>query len=292
MEKTGLIIFGSLLSLLATIWVQSQNNSIEPFIFYTIIIFAIVSLSVGTGLHRIIYVNFNKFYRWKKPTLNIALLNDMGWDDNFDNYTSWTECSPIFWKKLIEKTAKENKLKIKISLIESNKDFSRFVAIVNPYGGVYPERDTNSLLTISRIFNYVERGGLFVNVADIPGYYVFDPKLKIRHDAGPRIYGQSGGDPKIYFDEIPFVKKLRLSIKGTDASPEGYNIKRIALVRNGLENIFNIYAKDKGISVSSLFAVNYGQGKFLISLFDLRDNERIQNMLALDIVSLIKRMKT
>jgi hypothetical protein len=51
---------------------------------------------------------------------------------------------------------------------------SSFDAILNPFGAVYPEEDFQSKTTYLRILNYINKGGLFVNVAGFPFFYYWN----------------------------------------------------------------------------------------------------------------------
>jgi len=100
----------------------------------------------------------------------VGILIDMGWDPKNKEIYSWIDISPEGWMKEIERRAKKNKVKIKVELIDVGKNFDPYITILNPYGGVYPEGDVKNFETMNKILNYVNEGGLFVNVADILGY--------------------------------------------------------------------------------------------------------------------------
>ncbi len=64
-----------------------------------------------------------------------------------------------------------------------------FRAIVNPYGGVYPEIDVRNLRNFHEIVNYVVEGGVFVNIADIPLWWAYDVRTRVRYSlVPPEIY--------------------------------------------------------------------------------------------------------
>jgi len=50
----------------------------------------------------------------------------------------------------------------------------KFDIIVNPFGEIYPEIDKPNLTTLRQIRKFVKNGGVFVNVAGLAFYYVWD----------------------------------------------------------------------------------------------------------------------
>jgi hypothetical protein len=93
--------------------------------------------------------------RWKNP--NIGILNDMGNDMTNNETSNYTDFSPEDWKNTLDK-----KTNLKIELININKSFDNYVAILNPYGGVYPESDLKKLSTLTKILDFVNEGGIFI----------------------------------------------------------------------------------------------------------------------------------
>ncbi|MHA1410590.1 MAG: CPBP family intramembrane glutamic endopeptidase [Candidatus Odinarchaeia archaeon] len=52
----------------------------------------------------------------------------------------------------------------------------KYSAIINPYGETYPEEDLFHLKTFDKIRRYINKGGIFVNIAGIPFFYGCDIK--------------------------------------------------------------------------------------------------------------------
>jgi len=50
----------------------------------------------------------------------------------------------------------------------------KFDIIINPFGEEYPEINKPNLLTLRKIVQYVKNGGIFVNVAGLAFYYLWD----------------------------------------------------------------------------------------------------------------------
>lgn len=74
--------------------------------------------------------------------------------------------------------AKELGIKARIRYINAETQFDSVVAVLNPYGEVYPEVDVKENISIQKIFSYVKNGGLFINVADVPLYYAYNSMLR------------------------------------------------------------------------------------------------------------------
>jgi hypothetical protein len=51
---------------------------------------------------------------------------------------------------------------------------NKFVAIVNPFGEIYPERDTEKRPALNKIKDYVSDGGIFVNAGGYAFFYAYD----------------------------------------------------------------------------------------------------------------------
>jgi hypothetical protein len=59
---------------------------------------------------------------------------------------------PEEWKKLIEDSAKKERIKkIRVKLIKIKKTFDSYATIINPYGGIYPESDLENFVTMDKI---------------------------------------------------------------------------------------------------------------------------------------------
>lgn len=263
----------------------------------------VILILYGSDAISKIYHNYNlsvrKGNRFMAP--KVGILNDMPWDlENSDIYT-WTDVSPTEWKKEIESQANENKVKIDVKMIDAKKNFDPFIVVINPYGGVYPEYDLKNSATLNKIFSYVKEGGIFVNVADIPGYWAYHPLLNRKLETPSPIYDinrTSGGKISIIpvkpFELTPFMEKLGLKVFGIETQENKKNesfieplnwdvefidtknkiiekldelkVHRVVIVERNVEPIIKpkrIEQKD----MTPFFFVRYGdEGKFLISL--------------------------
>lgn len=162
----------------------------------------------------------------------IGILNDMKWNLDNKNIYTWTNISPERWKEELENKINGITKKIDIELINTNNDFDLYLSILNPYGGVYPERDIRKCETGKKIFDYVYKGGIFINVSEPPGYWAFN------------LTPYTAGGPKRRIGNFGtiFKEKFRLEYI-EDPKTHRYIIK----------------------SDKPLFSIKYNTGKFLIS---------------------------
>ena len=240
----------------------------------------------------------------------------MGWEPGNSQISSWSDISPKGWKKEIENWSKENKAKIKVKLISTKKKFDSYFAILNPYGGVYPEFDLKNFETLNKIFAYVREGGLFVNTADVPGYWAYNPFLKRRLNATPLIFSITkilGDIFPVYerhFEFTPFMEKLGLRIMNLQYNElskwsvefetkfnklkenmEEIQVYRAVIVERNVEAIIKTKRFGQTDEITPFFFVNYGDGKFLFLLIDMErgipQNMKMKTILAKIIIELI-----
>jgi len=264
-----------------------------------VIALAIVGLFLllyGVGIPQDWYQKYVLRNRWKQP-LKIGILYDMNWDlTNTETY-AWTDINPNDWKETLEKFAGDQSIEVSVELINVNKNFDTYAAILNPYGGVYPEVDLKTLSTLEKIVNYVREGGVFVNVADIPSYWAYNPDLSRKLDTTTAVYGtyQTPTGPQILstrpFELTPLAKTLGLRVAGIGQGfPQNLNqilrsrariiSKRAAIVEANIESCINPtrlrYVNGNPYDMSALFFVKYGEGDFLISLIWINDPTHTQ----------------
>ena len=280
------------------------NLLIQPLLYnaclnIVLIIIIVCLILYGTGIFSLIWYRLKLWWRKGKMSgvIKVGILSDMGWEQEDNQIHSWTDIRPEEWKKEIEKLSRDSKVIIKVKLINVEEDFDSYVAILNPYGGVYPEYNLKNFETLNKIFNYVNEGGLFVNVADIPGYWAYNPKLRRRLTATPPIYGverlQDGRmsiNALISFVLAPFMKELGLNVIDTkglrfdswdiefenkfNEFNEGVDrliVYRAVVVEKNVETI--IKPKNvTGIGEMTPFCfVNYGEGRFLMLLLVMEE---------------------
>jgi len=220
--------------------------------------------------------------RWNPP-LKIGILNDMSWDlSNTEIYT-WTNVPVQRWATLLNHFPK-----VKTELIDVETSFDRYTAILNPYGGVYPEMDLSDLSILNKILDFVEEGGIFINIADIPAYWAYSKKLSRKIDTTPQIYEIEENQIRVArpFELTPLAKQLGVRILRVDTMPQPQEFsrysdsnvsifsKRIALVESNMEPCLPTHSISTNIGeieTSAFFSVKYGEGDFVFSLIFIND---------------------
>lgn len=156
--------------------------------------------------------------------------------------------------------------------------FEKYPIIINPYGGVYPEKDASSLESLNRIFDYVKKGGIYINIADIPFYYAYDSNLQRRIDITPLANDFS---LQRSFLETILTKKLNHYVfaltKGKDFD---LGIKRVIQLSSTSINLFekSIFYDGPLGSYSPILKIPYGKGYFIFSTFEI-NKETLENYL-------------
>lgn len=307
-RELSLLFAGALASTIGTLFVKSPASNVTILLLCLAVI---VLILYGAGV--ITAMNHKRNLFTREISKVIGIFSDMAWEPENQEISAWTNISPVDWKNAIEKYATTNKARIKVKLINTKDNFDRYTAIVNPYGGVYPERNLKEHATLNKIFDYVEHEGIFINVADIPGYWAYNPLLKRKLDATPQIYGttqdRSGRIafvPARLFELTPFVERLGLRVLNTAGycfSPRWsfenksginkeleINIDRAVVVEKNVVPIIKPQ-KFNSSNVTPIFYTKYGDGKFLLSLiwFDLsrKSNDPTMGLL---IESIIKEL--
>jgi hypothetical protein len=112
----------------------------------------------------------------RKSRTKTRLVGVLSLEDNKeDNYRKYpmlrgTSFTPNEWK---EKLALR---KLKPELVCKYDQLSKFSALVNPFGELYLEEDAANLANFRRIKNYIQDGGVFVNVGGLAFYYALNPE--------------------------------------------------------------------------------------------------------------------
>ena len=211
----------------------------------------------------------------------IGILNDAGPVNDSIN-SSCTQIDPLDWKNEIEQAAQANSLVVRVRLITTRNNFVPYSAILNPYGGAYPERDASRLETLDKILEYVGEGGLFINVADIPGYWAYNSKLDWIFATPPQTYLLGTKTPP--FSSVPFMQKLGLALSVCNIEnthlrdwdgkfeerygfrvPRKLRVDRAVVIEKNVEPIMQPKTIDNK-RVTPVFLVKYERGRFMVSL--------------------------
>jgi hypothetical protein len=313
LRALSLVVAGSLVGYVA-LFIPPALVTL-PFIG-VIVVLTVFLLSYGTGIPQGYYHRTVMSRRRQQP-FKIAILNDMGWDLSDSQTYTWADVSPTDWKSALETSAAADGLRIQVRLANTRVNLESYACVLNPYGGVYPESDLRHFKTLGKILEFVRKGGLFVNVADIPGYWAYSPTLKRRVDATPSVYAgyQVGGSFTLLsqkpFDLVPLMKELALrslnldpplpvNLNGLVGTPATVNYRRTVVVESNVETAVQTaslrYPDGTMQNTSPLFFARYGEGDFLISLIWINDtthNEAMKNSLKTAISRLaVERVKT
>lgn len=230
----------------------------------------------------------------------VAIICGVYKDFNCDIPKVWTDISPNDWKNEIEKMSMSLGKKIKVKLIYANESFDLYNAIINPYGGNYPETSFDGFPVYNKLLNYIRRGGLFVNVADIPTYWAYNPNLKRKLDRTPAVYAPTGQELR-FFQCVPLMQELALRVINIEQSePVIWQLKILDQYNTFNIDIINIIASRAVFiegnvepvtspihgneTITPLFFCNYGDGRCLISLSFLND-KFIQNLPLKEVIS-------
>lgn len=315
LRSLTLLFAGALASVLGGLLFQSTVIDIRIWILVAMVI---VLILYGSGSISKMWHNFNLWKRRGNTLIapKVGIFNDMRWDLEDNEIRTYVDISPEERKKNIERCAKENKIKIRVKLIDVKKNFDSYTVILNPYGGVYPEHNFKNFETMNKILNYVNEGGIFVNIADIPCYWAYNPLLKRKLDTTPAFYGTVNKNGQMIimpirtFERTPLMENLGLKIISTENHPlfnwnveleEKFkmisqdigeiNVHRVAIVERNVEPIIKPRRLNQENKITPFFLVNYGNGKFLISLLfeNNTDNRKIKKVIPKVIIKLIKK---
>lgn len=225
------------------------------------------------------------------PLLEIAIL-----DGYASNRTTEKPCTPTSshvsvndWRFLMESSDTN------ISFISASEIDTRFDAIINPFGETFPEEDWSARQSYERVLNYINKGGLFVNVAGYPFFYYWDhvqgqsvPAGRIRSYLNP---ANRSIVQVIHFDDTPLYYDFGVLLDM--ASPRqvtilqqeedrrfvgdllGIGINHIIEFRAvlaGNPNIIPLLRAD-GLEIYPFAAVKLGNGHLLISGLELHDEQ-------------------
>jgi hypothetical protein len=302
LRELALLFAGVLLGVIISLLIQNPVLDLKTGVLGALIVLLILS---GSGAVSKVWHHYNL---WRRRTASkIGILNDMGWDLRNKEICTGTGISPMEWKEELKGLVRNKG--IEVDFISVGNYFDMYNAIINPYGGVYPEYDLRNFKIMNRILNYINEGGLFVNVADIPCYFACNPSIKpwrkidtALRDApyAYKVYKEESKEELIIpikrfplFELTPFTRELGVDVyktekenlpidlgllelengfeKVSDISSINVKVRRVAKVKEYLDPIIKSKKMEK---VTPLFFVRYGDGKLLSSLIWTQDNER------------------
>jgi len=295
LRSIALVVFGIIPGFIPLI-VGQPWAVILPALLATSLIM-IVCLLFGVGVLQSRY-HLHVLRRRRKEPFRIGILSDMGEFVPGAEYYVWTDVGLDTWKTTIEIAAKAMGVRMEAVFLRATDHFDRYSAILNPFGGAYPEVDLSTLKTLSSILGYAREGGLFVNVADIPTYWAYSPLLKRRIDNTPSIDIPINRDGNIVvipfrpFGRTPLMRELGLEGVNTETigkihqrldsimpSPQSvFTASRVVMLESNVETCIPSVELKIGNAgsrqASSIVRVKYGDGHFLLSLAWITDESQ------------------
>jgi len=290
LKSLALLIGGALMGAIAGLLVSWI--SLHQIITVIIVIIAIACIAYGLSFLSKLWHCWNICGR--KQRLKIGILKDI--PKNEEEGWVHTNVYQEKWKDEIERQVKNKEIEVKLIAVKDN--FDPYTAIINPYGGVYPEHNLGKLETLDKILKYVAEGGLFVNVADIPGYFAYNELLKRKLDITPPAFWDVERDqcgrgkliPRRPFELTPLMDKIglrgyavnltwNLEFDGKCKEVLGSgiantNVRRVLVIEKNVKSVVKpIQIIDEEKRTPIVF-VEYGNGEFLLSLIWINEQDR------------------
>jgi len=225
------------------------------------------------------------------PQLEIAIL-----DGYASNRTTEKPCTPTFshvnsknWGPLMASNDTNT------SFISASEIDTCYDAIINPFGETFPEEDWPARRTYERILNYINNGGLFVNVAGYPFFYFWDHAQGRSIPTGrPRAYLNPANRSivhVIYFDDTPLYADFGILLDASSprqvsvyqqdedkqfvgdlSSLEIDSVTEFRAVLAGNPNVVPLL-RAEGLELYPLAAIRLGNGHLLVSGLELHETE-------------------
>ena len=252
-------------------------------------------------------------------------MTDLGWDQNNPGkVATWTSIAPKQWQEVIRQCLKRRGLDVAVDVelitAQSELRLHKYLLVLNPYGGVYPEHDLEQHSTFSAILEYARAGGIFANVSDVPLFWAHSPSERRpkRYVGSVRLFKlQDETSRQIIYTplldrlQVPMyaIKKHRWDLEFNDKyrieldPPLSVEVNRVMQVGletgTGVEAIARPVVRPrmdiealKGIQITPFCRVDYGDGEFIIatpSLSDSNDDSmcRLNNAIADVVVSAV-----
>ncbi|MCD4650238.1 MAG: hypothetical protein K8S56_00400 [Candidatus Cloacimonetes bacterium] len=213
----------------------------------------------------------------------------------------WTDVAPECWGTLVRDAARKVNQNVKTKRIDVQASFDSFDVIINPYGGNLPELNLVDFPVYKKLLDYIKRGGFFVNIADIPTYWAYEPTVNRLVDRTPAVYDVNGRVSRL-FSRTPLLEELSLSAMNVGKQEaiqiklnNRYNdfgkselslrVSRCVTIEKHIESVTTpiIFTqtlsneKKINIEITPLFFCSYGKGLCLISLSWLDREEYNKN---------------
>ena len=183
-----------------------------------------------------------------------------------ENTSSWVK---VTLGEIRELLTRKN---IRCTISQDYSVFKRYPIVVNPYGGVYPDRDISTTQSFDDILFFVKNGGIYLNIADIPFFYAYDKNLNRRLDTTP-LFGDFR--PLSTFVQTLLTRRLHIFVLGL-VSGQAYNkgIRRVIQIPSPENNLFNQDVQVDNLPgiYSPVVKIPFGKGYFIFSTLHLDIN--------------------
>ncbi len=281
----GGIVQDILVRLVEFDWEITDLNFVMKTLF-TYFLATIIGISLGVLSYRYWDNPVEKISIWwrkkRKNQIKVGILYGIPWKDGKDNdtYHSWTDIKPETWKERFEDN---QDVSLRVDYVDFFEELDLYDIVLNPYGGVYKDKDLDKRPVLQKVLNYVKNGGIFINSNDTPFYYTYREELKSRTES--KVYGfllpEFNGTPA---QITPLLKELNIYCTQhiqrqhideffTDEfkdleKEEKPNIKLLSrFSKNTIQgfNGFRSVLKTDEEGYSPLFFYNYGNGSFLFN---------------------------
>jgi len=244
-----------------------KENSGNNLWWILLLILFLLTLLFGSGLLGRIteFMRKNIFRRINILSKKVTILAPF--DCINDSNSSWAHVDNV--SQLIQKIQSRGFSPIN-RVVKLSKSFSSYPILLNPYGGCYPENIPSEKETFKKILDYVKNGGVFINIADIPFYYMFCKDYHQKVDTTSPTTNADGSH-SYSFNNTLVSRNLNVSIlapkKEEDINDSGY---RCFVYREHYEEYDDKdFEYRKGRSKNELWtrviAVPYGKGYFVFS---------------------------
>ena len=154
------------ISLIITLVILGFNSFIGSFIgtpkWYHYIFALIVLFLVKWLILPWVWKEIKAIKNWvRKKFSKIGILNGSIFDPakEFRCQKAWTNVTASMWNSELKRNLKT---RTKIQMISTSQIDDSFSLIINPFGDIYPEKNTKSHETFDEIKNFIKRGGIFV----------------------------------------------------------------------------------------------------------------------------------
>ncbi|MDP3297532.1 MAG: hypothetical protein Q8N09_08085 [Thermodesulfovibrionia bacterium] len=265
-KEVSLLIAGALIGVVATLF----TDALSEYRFYPVPVSALLIL-YGIGLFE--WILLSLYWLVRKINQKFHFVGIYAPYAIKKNNASWVNVN------LNDLYHSLKKQKIRYRIHRSERIFKEYPIIINPYGGVYPEKEFSSLRSLEVIFSYVKNGGIYINIADIPFYYAYDKNLNRRIDTTPL-----AGDFSLQRSFLATILTKRLNhyvfglTKGEDFDA---GITRIIQLSETSKNLFKKDAFKNGPNggYSPVLKIPYGRGYFIFSTLQITNDSLEDNIM-------------